>query len=146
MGGRLAAIHMGENDVDISAQAVEIYNNTFELGPSGNGVVVSSASGVTIENNTVTCLNNDCSSVGYFARTDGVGTYGATGTEMSVKNNTVDVLTSAGKPAVMVCGPPGNVAYQCSTNATVNTTSAMVCNTGTAVGNGTITTNQPPCP
>jgi len=141
--GRLAAVHTGENDNNLQIQPVNIYNNIFQLGPSGNGIVASSASNVTAYNNTVTCVSGNCSSVGYFAFTDILSSAPA-GSDFWVKDNDVSVLTSAGKIAVKVCGPAGNPSYVCTYAA--GTSSARVCNTGTVVGNGTMTTETPPCP
>jgi hypothetical protein len=135
-GGRLAAVHFGENDTDLSLQNISVYSNTFEIH-DGNGVAVSSASGISIYNNTAICFNDDCSPAGYFARTDSLG-YDGNGTNINAKNNT-SALTSASKPSVFVCG-----LGQCT--SPTSTTSATVCSTGAAAGNGTITTLTPPCP
>jgi hypothetical protein len=121
-----------------------VYNNTLEMN-DGNAVSVDAIHGPVIRNNTVTCTT-DCSSAGWFAQTiEGyAGAVFLSGTDMTVKDNDVSVLTAAGKNAVKVCGPAGNPSYVC--NEPAATTSATVCNTGTVVGNGQITTNNPPCP
>ena len=139
--GRLAAIHFGENDVSLDVDTgAQVYNNILELN-DGNGIVAANASGITNHDNTVTCIGGNCAAAGYFAFTDYLGSYG-NGTDIIVKDTT---LPGGFGNAVMVCGPPGNPAYACSAGGTT-TTSATVCNTGTVVGNGTITVNNPPCP
>jgi hypothetical protein len=146
--GRLAAVHVGENDQTLSTINVSVYGNTFQLGPGGNGVVSSAATNIFIRNNTISCLNGDCSSVGFLAETDvPAGTYATTGTNMTVSNNNVNVLSSASKPAVKVCQSPGTAGLTCSFSATQSLqTSATICNSGTAVGNGAINVVTPPCP
>ena len=143
--GRLAAVHIGENDTNLNTTPVNVYNNNFELGPAGNGVVVSAADNVTVRSNTVTCFNNDCTGVGFFALTDVPNTYASTGTDAIFSNNNVAPLTNAGLPSIKVCGVPGNVLYECSAQGQA-TTSATVCSSGTVVGNGTINVVSPPCP
>jgi hypothetical protein len=144
--GRLAAVHVGENDGSLSDIAVKVFNNTFELGPSGNGVVSSAATNVSVYDNSVTCLNNDCSTVGFFALTDvPAASYAQTGTTITVVNNQVAPLVAAGKPSVKACGPAGTLAYQCAGSKTA-TTEATVCNSGVAVGNGIINQVAPLCP
>jgi lipopolysaccharide export system protein LptA len=138
-GGRLAAIHIGENDNNLMTTAINIYGNTLELN-NGNGVVVVSANGVTARDNTFTCYGGSCVSAGWPLFTDALG-YSSGQTNASFKNNTIPVgITNS----VKVCGPPGNPSYACS--APAETTSATVCNTGGVVGNGTITTLSAPCP
>jgi hypothetical protein len=75
-GGLSAAIHIGEDDLDMEMADIEVYNNTFELNSTGHGqaVIVTWAQGPNIHDNTVTCYNNDCSSAGYFARTSAQST------------------------------------------------------------------------
>jgi hypothetical protein len=143
--GRKAAVHVGENDHNLSNIVVNIYNNSFELGPGGNGVVSIAAMNVTAYNNTVTCLGGNCSGAGYFALTDApYAGYAPTGTTLYLKNNNVSVLASAGLPAVMVCGS-GAAGPNTCTNLP-STTAATVCNSGTAIGTGTITSANAPCP
>jgi hypothetical protein len=147
IGGRLAAVHVGESNVGIDNDFVDVFNNTFGLGPRGNGVVSSAASQVDVYDNTINCMNNDCSGIGFFALTDVPDTVPAdqTGTTMLVKNNDISSLTKAGKDTVKVCGPPGSVAFKCVGSSSA-TSSATVCNSGTAVGNGKIVNVNPPCP
>ncbi len=139
--GREAAITIGENDVDINDTVVDAYSNTFQLASGGQGAVSSAAKNFTLENNTVTCTP-DCTSVGFFALTEVPSLlYGATGTQFLVKNNDVSVLTAASKPAAMACASPGNALYTCAADSSATlTTTIQLCNSGTGVGNGTITT------
>jgi hypothetical protein len=141
--GRLAAVHIGENDTALQIKTVNIYNNTFELGPGGNGIVVSEAKNVTAYNNTVSCVGGNCSAVGYFAQTQIANlTYAQTGTDMYVHDTT---LPGGFGNAVMICGSPGT-EYPCAYCTSTATTSGTVCNTGTVVGSGTINNVSPPCP
>ena len=86
-------------------------------------------------NNTATC-SSGCPAGYYFVRTD-VPDPSSNGADMTISNNNVQALTDAGRPAVMVCGPPANLAYACASGGTT-TSSATVSNSGTVVGNGTI--------
>jgi hypothetical protein len=137
--GRAAAIHIGENDNDINDTVVDAYSNAFQLASGGQGAVSSAAKNFTLENNIVTCTP-DCTSVGFFALTQVPSlSYGATGTQFLVKNNNVAALTAAGKSAGMACASPGNALYTCAADANATlTTTLSICNSGTAVGNGTI--------
>lgn len=130
--GRLAAIHIGENDVSLQLNNLNIYDNSFELNRGGNGIVVGAATGVTIHDNKVTCYQGTCVSVGYFAHTD-AWDYAHNGTSMTVTNT--NLPSGLSTPAVELCGPVGNPLYGC-TDSPTQTTSATVCNSGTAVGNG----------
>jgi hypothetical protein len=145
--GRYAAIHVGESNVGIDDDFVSAFNNTFELGPGGNGVVSSAAADVNVYNNTLTCLNNDCSTIGFFALTDVPDQVAAdqVGTSITLGSNDISALSALGKPAVKVCGPPGNPAYQCA-GSKAATSTGIVCNSGDAVGNGSIKDVLPPCP
>jgi hypothetical protein len=139
--GREGAIVNGENDNNLNSIPMDVYNNSFELGPSGNGFVCSAAINCNGYNNTVTCVSGDCSVVGYFGVAQVPSTsYGTSGTILRLTNNTVSVLTAAGKPAALACAsPPGNAAYDCAASAVATLTSTVqICNSGTAVGNGTI--------
>jgi len=138
-GGRLAAIHIGEDDCNLMTTAINIYNNSLELN-NGNGIVVVSANGVTAFNNAFTCYGGNCNSAGWPLFTDALG-FSNGQTNAYFKNNAIPAgITNS----VRVCGPPGNPSHSCS--APDETTSATVCNTGAAVGNGTLTTLTPPCP
>jgi hypothetical protein len=137
--GTLAAIHLGENDANLAAENVEIYNNTFELN-GGQAIINCSAAGANIHDNTVTCYGNDCSSASYFARTNVEGGLPDAGTEMTVKYTTFP-SNWGGRNAVMACGVPGTPSYSC-TKATGSST-VTYCDTGVVVGNGTITQQCP---
>jgi len=43
----------------------------------------------------------------------------------------------------MSCGPPGNAAYTCGDPSNVDAATVTYCNTGTLVGNGTMTQSCP---
>jgi hypothetical protein len=146
--GRIAAVHVGENDVNLSTINVFVYGNLFELGPGGNGVVSAAAKNVFVRNNIVSCVNGDCSTAGFLALTDvPAGSYGTTGTDITVSNNNVNVLNSVSRPAVKVCQSPGTAGLTCGFSSTQSLqTSATICNSGTAVGNGMINIVSPPCP
>jgi len=134
LGNRFGAIHLGEMGSLTNFQDAAVYSNTLDL-VGGNGISVSGAQGVTILNNTATC-SSGCPAGYYFGRTD-VPDGSSSPADMTVSNNDVQVLTNAGLPAVMVCGPPGSPAYACSAGGAA-TSSATVSNSGIVVGNGTI--------
>lgn len=143
MVGSLGAIHIGDGDKASDAASATIYSNTFELN-DGTAIFLSGASNVasTIYDNTVTCFQNNCSSSAWFARTDVLSTtFGDIGPNMFVENNNVSAKTG---DAILVCGPPGSPSYACYVSAA--TTSATVCNSGAAVGNGKVVNVDPPCP
>ena len=140
--GRFGAIHIGENYDNIDDDPMTVFNNTFQLGPGGNGVVSAVAVGAVVYGNTVTCVSEDCAGVGFFAMTDVPSTnYVQTGTTITVKNNDVTPLSTNGLPAVKACGPGDGAAHPCASP----TGSGIVfyCNTGTVVGGGTITQQCP---
>jgi hypothetical protein len=137
VGGRLAAIHIGEDDFNLMTTAINIYNNSLELN-NGNGIVVVSANGVTALNNAFTCYGGTCGSASIPMFTDALG-YSGGQTNAYFKNNVIPAGITNG---VKVCGPPGNASYGCSSS---ETTAATVCATGNAVGNGRITANAAPC-
>jgi len=153
IGTYFGAVHLGTNSVLLEDFVNgQVYNNTFEL-MGGHGVNVSEAKGVWVFSNTVTCGGQPCVKGFYLARTDVEEALAAvaSGTNMTVSNNNVSALTSASMPAVMVCKSPtssgGNIAYNCAYSATIAlSTSGTVCNSGIAVGNGTIKNVIPPCP
>jgi hypothetical protein len=128
----------------------QIYNNTFDM-VGGNAINVGAAKTVHIFKNTVTCSTGACPKGYYFARTNLATSISDPSTNMIVSNNNVGALTLAHQPAVMVCQSPtpsdGNVSYLCAYSASVSlSTSATVCNSGDAVGNGPINNTAAPCP
>jgi hypothetical protein len=130
LGGRLAAVHIGENDLASESAGAEVYSNLFELN-TGNGVAAGGTPSVSayIHDNAVACYGGNCGSAGYFALTDALIS-GYNGASITVKNNNVSVLTSSGKPAVRICGPGTN--YLCTIREA--STAGNVCNSGTVVG------------
>jgi hypothetical protein len=134
----LAAIHLGENDVSLASENIQIYNNTFELN-GGQGIINTSATGTSIHDNTVTCYGGTCSSPGYFLRMNVEG--GITGgSDATVKNTNLPGDWGASK-AIGVCGTGG--ALTCTNAAQVST--VTYCNTGTLdVGTGATATES--CP
>jgi len=128
--GRFGAIHIGENDNTLQTQPVNVYSNTFELGPDGNGVVCAQSSGCDIHDNRVTCVS-DCAKVGYFGLAQVVANYALTGTVLTLRNNDVASLTAAGKPAAFACGEKSCVVEKAF--ATV-----VTCKSGAASGAGKI--------
>lgn len=150
IGSRYGAISLGQNGVNLEDFVdAQIYNNAFEM-IGGNGVDVIEATNVSIFSNTVTCGGQPCVPGYYLARTDVGDGVTPTGTSMKVSNNNTSALDAAGLPTVMVCQSPtpagGATAYTCGYSATLSLgSSATVCNSGNAVGNGPITNAPAPC-
>ncbi len=144
LGGRLAAIHIGECDVATEAASAEVYGNLFYMN-GGNAVVATGSPNISanVHDNTVACYNGNCAAAGYFALTDALFS-GYNGANLTVTNNNVSALGTA--PAVKVCGTNGtNSAYYCSI-ATAMTT-ANQCVTGNVIGQGIINlVTSAPCP
>jgi hypothetical protein len=140
--GSSSCIYIGDTDIYTEPTAVEIYNNTIEIN-DGNGIGLPGSSYETanVYNNTVTCYLGSCSSAGWFAFTETVEpSYPesiAAGT-LTVTNNTFPSNWGSNN-AVLSCGPPGNSAYACGDSTSVDSATVTYCNTGTVVGNGTVT-------
>jgi hypothetical protein len=139
-----ACIHIGDTDTQGEATSAEIYGNTIEMN-DGAGIELGGDSSGTanVHDNTVTCYLGDCSRAGWFAFTSLWETAfphpTAAGT-LTVKNTTFPSNWGS-RNAVMSCGPPGNPAYTCGVSD--DTASVIYCNTGTVVGNGTVTQSCP---
>ncbi len=140
LGGRLAVIHVGENDAASEYASATVYNNTITL-TGGNAIVSTGDQNVlvTAYANTVLCTGL-CSAVAYAARTDAL-IAGQQGAQINIKNTT---LGSGYGNAVAICGTAGTPTCTITTAASM----ATVCNTGTVIhGTGAIiTTNTAPCP
>jgi hypothetical protein len=137
IGGRFAAVHLGENDQDLQNQTVHVYSNTFQLGPGGNGVVCASAINCDVHDNVVSCIAGDCSNVGYFAQTQVPSPYyGTSGTMLTLNDNDVSALTAASRVADFACA-----GSQCA--AGVGSTTLSFCASGLASGSGALITSCP---
>lgn len=144
--GRYAAVHVGETNAGIDDDFVHVFNNTFQLGAGGNAVTSTAAADVYVYDNTTTCVANNCAGIGNLGRTDVEDSIAGdqSGGNITVSNNAVSAWTGVGLPAVHACGP-SPAAFDCS-GSLIATTTATVCNSGTADGRGTIILDTPPCP
>jgi IPT/TIG domain len=145
--GTYGAMEIGNNTAIKGLATGEIYHNALEIN-DGPAIMIDSLTGLKVDNNTVTCFQNDCSKAGYFFHIDNV-VPSETGeaADAVIENNNVNVLTQAGKPVVEACGPAqSGVQYDCLSNPTTSYTTVTLCNSGKAVGNGKITNVDPPCP
>ena len=139
-------IHIGDTDADTEATAAEIYSNTIELN-SGYGIMLggSSYEQANVHDNTVTCYQGNCSNVTWFALTlctEPSYPHPIAAGSLRVKNTTFPSNWGSIN-AVMSCGPPGNAAYTCGDPSNVDAATVTYCNTGTLVGNGTMTQSCP---
>jgi hypothetical protein len=140
--GRLGAVDIGNGDTASDGASAEVYSNMFEI-LDGNAIVVAGPTNVTanIHDNSVTCYQGNCSSAGYFILLDVPSTlFGNAGPIVAAANNNTSALNAAAKAAVKVCGTssPTGTTYYCT--VTSASSSATVCNSGQAVGGGTINT------
>ena len=136
LGGRLAAIHIGEADCWVMPTSINVKNNTCELGTGGNCVVSSGATGINADGNTVTCVGGSCSGSGYFFLVDILNNTTVNASSATVKNTT---LPGGMGNAVGICGTAGTPT--CSDTAHTQAATAVTCNTGTvAVGTGATNT------
>jgi len=139
-------IHIGDTDADTEATAAEIYSNTIELN-GGYGIMLggSSYEQANVHDNTVTCYQGNCSNVTWFALTlctEPSYPHPIAAGSLRVKNTTFPSNWGSIN-AVMSCGPPGNAAYTCGDPSNVDAATVTYCNTGTLVGNGTMTQSCP---
>jgi len=144
MNDAAGCIQIGDTDVYTEASAAEIYSNTIELN-DGIGIVLGGSSYETanVHDNSVTCYQGNCSSVTLFASTlctEPSYPRPIAAGSLTVKNTTFP-SNWGGRNAVMSCGPPGNPAYTCGVSD--DTARVIYCNTGTVVGNGTVTQSCP---
>ena len=142
MASGQACIHIGDPDIYTEPTSASVYNNTIEIN-DGNaiGVIGSGYQTADVYNNTVTCYSGSCASAGWFAFTEeeepSFPESIAAGT-LTVSNNTFP-SGWASRNAVLSCGPAGNPSYTCLDTSGTDYATVIYCNTGTVVGNGTIT-------
>jgi hypothetical protein len=137
-----ACIHIGDTDTYTEATSAEIYNNTIEMN-DGGGIELggSSYESANVHDNTVTCYLGNCSNASWFAFTSTTeSSYPSpiAAGQLTVKNTTFPSGWGS-RNAVLSCGPAGNPAYVCHDPSAVDTATVIYLNTGTVVGNGTIT-------
>src|SRR5262249_3837614 len=116
-----AAIHLADPDSGTNDLDALIDNNTFQV-LDGTAVLIRNGINATVRNNTISCIDG-CNKAGklFWVRSPlAVGNR----TEINIENNSSNALDLASPPIVV------------STGAT-----ATICNSGTATGNGQITSS-----